>query len=187
MRRFGFKTISILLFVFINTQTSAGDAWWSWVPISNPTIPPDDSWCKNEIDRFVLDKLKSNQLVPSEEASPLALIRRVTYDLTGLPPTPLEIEKFQQDYKANPDQAYGKLVDQLLDSPHYGERYARHWLDVVKYADTCGYDKDKLRPNAWPYRDYVIRSLNEDKPYKQFVQEQVAGDAIYPGNPDGIL
>lgn len=166
---------------------SAGDAWWSWVPISNPTLPPNDSWCKNEIDRFVLDKLKANQLVPSEDASPLALIRRVTYDLTGLPPTPLEIEKFQQDYKADPDEAYGKLVDQLLDSPHYGERYARHWLDVVKYADTCGYDKDKLRPNAWPYRDYVIRSLNEDKPYKQFVQEQIAGDAIYPGNPDGIL
>ena len=89
---------------------------------------------------------------------------------------------------ADPDpQAYEKLVDRLLDSKHYGERWARHWLDVVKYADTCGYDKDKLRPNAWPYRDYVIRSLNEDKPYARFVQEQIAGDVLFPGEPDGIL
>jgi hypothetical protein len=152
-----------------------------------PSVPPKDLWTRNGIDRFVLKELAQRKLEPSEPASPLALVRRLTYDLTGLPPTPDEISDFETAYAKNADQAYEQLVDRLLASPRYGERFARHWLDVAKYADTCGYDKDKLRPNAWPYRDYVIRSFNEDKPYGQFVKEQVAGDALFPDQPDGIL
>ena len=152
-----------------------------------PVVPPEVSWTRNGIDRFVLKELTQRKLEPSEPASPLALIRRLTYDLTGLPPSPGEIDEFLSQYAKDPEPAYEQLVDRLLASPRYGERFARHWLDVAKYADTCGYDKDKLRPNAWPYRDYVIRSFNEDKPYAQFVKEQVAGDALFPNQPDGIL
>ena len=163
------------------------DNWWSRKPLVAPKLPPENQWARNQVDRFILAKLKANDLRPSQEASPLALVRRVTHDLTGLPPTPQETEEFLEAYNKDPDKAYEALVDRLLASPRYGERFARHWLDVAKYADTCGYDKDKLRPNAWPYRDYVIRSFNEDKPYALFVQEQVAGDALFPNEPDGIL
>ncbi len=161
--------------------------WWSRTNLEAPRVPPKDSWTRNQIDRFVLKKLVQRKLEPSQPASPLALVRRLTYDLTGLPPSPEEVDEFLSQYAQDADQAYEQLVDRLLASPRYGERFARHWLDVAKYADTCGYDKDKLRPNAWPYRDYVIRSFNEDKPYGQFVKEQVAGDALFPGQPDGIL
>ncbi len=119
----------------------------------------------------------------SPEADRRTLIRRLSFDLHGLPPTPERVQKFVND---SDPQAYEKLVDELLQSPRYGERWARHWLDVVHYGDTHGYDKDKLRPNAWPYRDYVIRALNEDKPYARFVQEQIAGDVLFPGARDGI-
>jgi len=163
------------------------DTWWSRKPLAAPKLPSQNAWGRNEVDRFILAKLKAHDLRPSKEASPLALIRRLTHDLNGLPPTPKETEEFLEAYKRDPDKAYEDLVDRLLASPRYGERFARHWLDVAKYADTCGYDKDKLRPNAWPYRDYVIRSFNEDKPYARFVQEQVAGDALFPDEPDGIL
>jgi len=163
------------------------DNWWSRKPLVAPKLPPENAWARNEVDRFILAKLKANDLRPSKEASPLALVRRVTHDLTGLPPTPKETDEFLEAYGKDSAKAYEELVDRLLDSPRYGERFARHWLDVAKYADTCGYDKDKLRPNAWPYRDYVIRSFNEDKPYARFVQEQVAGDALFPDEPDGIL
>jgi len=185
----GFKRTFCTFFLLFTLQTlvKAEETWWSRKPLSKPALPAEDSWCRNEVDRFILQRLKQQKLSPSEEASPLALIRRVTYDLIGLPPTPEEIDAFVRAYQKDSEAAYVALVDRLLDSPHYGEKYARHWLDVVKYADTCGYDKDKLRPNAWPYRDYVIRSLNEDKPYPRFIQEQIAGDALFPGNPDGIL
>lgn len=163
------------------------NTWWSRKPLVAPKVPPQSAWTRNEVDRFILAKLDANGLQPSHDASPLALVRRVTHDLTGLPPTPNETEEFLEAYKADSDKAYEALVDRLLESPRYGERFARHWLDVAKYADTCGYDKDKLRPNAWPYRDYVIRSFNEDKPYARFVQEQVAGDALFSDEPDGIL
>ena len=139
------------------------------------------------MDAFILHKLRAKNLEPSETASPRVLIRRLTFDLTGLPPSPSEIKIFEKECRSDPDHAYEELVDRLLASPRYGERFARHWLDVAKYADTCGYDKDKLRPNAWPYRDYVIRSFNDDKPYDQFVKEQIAGDILYPDTADGIL
>ena len=181
------KNALLVCLVFAFSQALQAEEWWSRKPLVEPKVPEAKEWARNEIDRFILAKLKANDLRPSQEASPLALVRRVTHDLTGLPPTPQETEEFLEAYKKDPDKAYEALVDRLLTSPHYGERFARHWLDVAKYADTCGYDKDKLRPNAWPYRDYVIRSFNEDKPYARFVQEQVAGDALFPDEPDGIL
>ncbi len=161
--------------------------WWSRKPLTEPSVPVTDGWGRNEVDSFILHKLKAKNLEPSETASPRVLIRRLTFDLTGLPPTPNEIKTFEEEYASDPEHAYEELVDRLLASPRYGERFARHWLDVAKYADTCGYDKDKLRPNAWPYRDYVIRSFNNDKPYDQFIKEQIAGDILYPDTEDGIL
>lgn len=163
--------------------------WWSYRPIQQSEIPvfADASkreWIRNPIDAFVLEKMTEQGLEPSEPADRTTLIRRLTYDLTGLPPTPEEIQAFVFDERP---EAYDALVDRLLKSPRYGEHWARHWLDVVKYADTCGYDKDKLRENAWPYRDYVIKSFNSDKPYWRFIQEQIAGDVLFPGAPDGIL
>ncbi|MFK7736197.1 MAG: DUF1553 domain-containing protein [Pirellulaceae bacterium] len=159
--------------------------WWSYQPLTRPTVPKiDHAWAKSTIDKFILAKLHQKGLTPSEPTDRRTLIRRVTYDLIGLPPTPEQVDRFV--HNTDP-QAYEKLVDRLLQSKHYGQRWARHWLDIVKYADTHGYDKDKLRTNAWPYRDYVIRSFNEDKPYSQFVQEQVAGDVLFPGQSDGIL
>ncbi len=161
---------------------------WAFRPLSLPQVPEVDAtladWANTPIDRFVAAKLIENGLQPSPPARPRDLIRRLSYDLTGLPPTWEEICQFES---ANSDADYDRLVDRLLASPRYGEHWARHWLDVVRYADTCGYDKDKPRPNAWPYRDYVIRSFNSDKPYARFVQEQVAGDVLFPGEPDGIL
>ena len=136
------------------------------------------SGAKNPIDAFLIERLRASGLTPSEAADRRTLARRVYYDLHGLPPTPEEIDAFVND--KSPD-AYEKLIDRLLESPSYGERWARHWLDVVHYGDSHGYDKDKPRPNAWPYRDYVIRALNEDKPYARFVQEQIAGDVAVPG------
>ncbi|MCA9125445.1 MAG: DUF1553 domain-containing protein [Planctomycetales bacterium] len=159
--------------------------WWAFKPLTKPTVPSvDDVWAESPIDKFILSKLNQQALSHSPAADRRTLIRRLTYDLTGLPPSFHEVEAFVQDPRAD---AYEILVDELLASPSYGERWARHWLDVVKYADTHGYDKDKLRPNAWPYRDYVIHSLNQDKPYWRFVQEQIAGDVLFPNEPDGIL
>ena len=163
--------------------------WWSLRPIRRPDVPQFDDkyarqWQSTPVDAFVLRKLRRHELHPSGKADRRTLIRRLTYDLTGLPPTPDEIEDFVSSHDS---EAYESLVERLLSSPRYGERWARHWLDVVKYADTCGYDKDKLRPNAWPYRDYVIRSFNQDKPYSRFVKEQIAGDVLYSGDPEGIL
>ena len=159
--------------------------WWSYQPIQRPTVPMNDTlWARTPIDQFIQHRLQQKGLTPSPPADRRTLIRRVTFDLTGLPPTPDEVADFVNDQ--SPD-AWEELVDGLLNSPHYGERWARHWLDVVRYADTCGYDKDKLRPNAWPYRDYVIRAFNEDKPYGRFIREQIAGDILFPGEPDGIV
>jgi hypothetical protein len=132
----------------------------------------------------VLARLKAEKLAPSPEADRVVLIRRLNFDLIGLPPTPGEVENFVGDKSAD---AYETLVDRLLHSPRYGERWARHWLDVVHYGESHGYDKDKPRPNAWPYRDYVIRSFNEDTPYSRFVQEQLAGDVLFPNTAEGVI
>ncbi|HEX2474727.1 MAG TPA: PSD1 and planctomycete cytochrome C domain-containing protein [Lacipirellulaceae bacterium] len=159
--------------------------WWSLRPLIRPEVPAGESvWIRTPIDAFILAKLNEHDLAPSPEADRRTLIRRLYFDLIGLPPPPEEVDAFVVE---DDSQAYEKLVDRLLTSPQYGERWARHWLDVAHYGDTHGYDKDKLRPNAWPYRDYVIRAFNDDKPYTRFVEEQIAGDVLHPGTADGII
>ena len=156
---------------------------WAFKPATRPVVPVVDG-VAHPIDAFIRAAIARKQLKPSSEADRRTLIRRLSFDLTGLPPTPAEVEAFLADGSPG---AYEKLVDRLLASPRYGERWGRHWLDVVHFGETHGYDKDKPRPNAWPYRDYVIRALNEDKPYSRFVKEQLAGDVLYPSTADGIV
>jgi hypothetical protein len=169
----------------LQARGEAKENWWSLQPLVRPAVPAVQSsaWVRTPVDAFVLERLQREGMKPSAEADRYTLIRRLYFDLLGLPPTPADIDAFLSDTSP---KAYEKLVDRLLSSPRYGERWARHWLDVVHYGDTHGYDKDKVRPNAWPYRDYVIRSFNEDKPYSRFVKEQIAGDVFYPNSRDGI-
>ncbi len=160
--------------------------WWSLRPLKKlelPAMQNVNAALRNPIDRFIQVKLDEKKLQPAPEADRRTLIRRLSFDLTGLPPTPEEVGAFEKDAD---EHAYEKLVDRLLDSPRYGERWGRHWLDVVHYGDTHGYDKDQPRPNAWPYRDYAIRAFNADKPYRRFIEEQIAGDALFPGDSDGL-
>ncbi|HUQ94257.1 MAG TPA: PSD1 and planctomycete cytochrome C domain-containing protein [Bryobacteraceae bacterium] len=167
-------------------QTAAGAAGgkarpshWAFQPVSRPQPPSVRSaaWARNPIDRFVLARLEREGIEPSAEADRRTLIRRVSFDLTGLPPTPAEVDAFLRD---NRPDAYERLVDRLLESQHYGERWARHWLDLARYADSDGYEKDYYRPNAWRWRHWVIESFNQDKPFDQFTIEQIAGDLL-PG------
>jgi hypothetical protein len=162
------------------------ETWWSLRPLTRPPVPAVKmpAWVRTPIDAFLLERLQQQGMKPSQEADRPTLIRRLYFDLLGLPPAPAEIDAFVRDRSPH---AYERLVDRLLDSPHYGERWARHWLDVVHYGDTHGFDKDKVRPNAWPYRDYVIRAFNEDRPYSQFVKEQIAGDVFYPDTREGVV
>ena len=159
--------------------TADGRQWWAFQPVKRPAVPQvqDQRFARNEIDRLVLAKLESNGLKPSAEADRRTLIRRLTFDLHGLPPTPEEIDLFLNDRDPN---AYERLVERLLDSPHYGERWARHWLDIAHYADTHGFERDQRRDNAWRYRDWVIRALNADIPYDQFLQRE---STRAPGGP----
>ncbi|CAA9427417.1 MAG: hypothetical protein AVDCRST_MAG64-3264, partial [uncultured Phycisphaerae bacterium] len=156
--------------------------FWSFQPVKDAPAPQvqDNGWAKNDIDRFVFAKLKAEGLTPAPEADKVALIRRATFDLHGLPPTPDEVAAFVADASTD---AYEKLVDRLLASPRYGERYARHWQDLVRYAESDGFKQDAYRPNSYLYRDWLIAALNADKPYDQFVREQLAGDEIAPGDP----
>jgi hypothetical protein len=157
---------------------------WSFEPVV--AVPPasvsvsDESWVKNPIDRFILEVLDEAKILPSPEASKETLIRRVSLDLVGLPPTPSEVDQFLADTESS---AYESLVDRLLASPAFGERWARHWLDQARYADSDGYEKDDPRPNAWRYRDWVIDSLNADQPFDQFTIEQLAGDLLPDATP----
>jgi hypothetical protein len=148
---------------------------WSWQPVKAPEIPvvSDKSWVRQPIDAFVLAKLDAQGLTPSPDADRATFIRRATLDAWGLIPTPEEVAAFVDD--RSPD-AYEKLVDRLLGSPHYGERQARRWLDLARYADSSGFQVDEGRPNIWRYRDYVINAFNSDKPYDLFIKEQIAGD-----------
>ncbi|HZL36267.1 MAG TPA: DUF1549 and DUF1553 domain-containing protein [Tepidisphaeraceae bacterium] len=168
------------------TITDSDRAFWSFVPVKNPASPKtrDGGWCRNDIDHFILAKLESEGLGPAAQADRATLIRRATFDLIGLPPTPTEVEAFVGDSRPH---AYARLIDRLLASPRYGERWGRHWLDLVRYAESDGFKQDSYRPNAWPYRDYVIKSFNDDKPYDRFVTEQLAGDEIAPDDPDVIV
>ncbi len=182
----GFNLAWVILLLVFPAQGETKDIW-SLQPVKRPEVPnPDASLTeiRNPIDAFVQKRLGSSKLKPSTEADRRTLIRRLSFDLHGLPPKPEAVEAF---VASKDPKAYEKLVDQLLDSSHYGERFARHWLDIAHYADTHGFERDKLRPNAWHYRDYVIQSFNEDKPYDRFLQEQIAGDALWPDDKDAIV
>jgi hypothetical protein len=156
--------------------------YWALQPFKRPPVPAvkQPVWVGNPIDAFILQKLEEKNIQPAAQADKITLIRRVTFDLTGLPPTPEDVDAFIADKSSN---AYEKVVDRLLVSPRYGERWARHWLDAARYAESDGFRADEYRPNVWRYRDYVIDSLNEDKPYNRFVQEQIAGDEMWPDDP----
>lgn len=162
----------------------ADKSWWSLQPLKKAGppvtkgIPP--AWAESPIDRFIYAGLAARNLQPNAPADRRALIRRVTYDVTGLPPTPEEVEAFVNDRSTN---GYEKLVDRLLASPHYGEQWGRHWLDVARFGESKGFEQNHLINNLWPYRDYVIRSFNEDKPFNRFIVEQLAGDVIGRGDP----
>jgi hypothetical protein len=164
------------------------DYWAYKVPV-RPAVPPVKdpklaAWSKSPIDAFVASKLEARGLTPADRADKVALVRRAFYDLTGLPPSPAEVDAFVNDTS---DQAWSNLVDRLLASPHYGEKWGRHWLDLVRYAETHGYERDAAKPQAWRYRDYVIRAFNADKPYDQFLKEQLAGDELDAVTPDTMI
>ncbi|MCG8583367.1 MAG: PSD1 and planctomycete cytochrome C domain-containing protein, partial [Pirellulales bacterium] len=168
------------------TITEKDRQWWAYQPVKRPAVPtvPGDTWSRNPVDRFIYRRLHSAGITPSPEADRRTLIRRATFDLIGLPPTPEEVEAFVNDKSAG---AYEKLIDRLLASPRYGEHWASYWLDLVRYAESDGYRKDDYRSEASKYRDYVIRSLNNDKPYDRFVREQLAGDELYAGDRDALI
>src|SRR3989442_338802 len=185
---------------FLLASESAGDRYtaaerrhWAFQKRANPVIPEftdprDRAWAKNPVDAFVLARLKKEGLRPAPRADRATLVRRLYFDLLGLPPTPTEVNAFLMD---NSPDAYQRLVDRLLDNPHYGERWGQHWLDVVRFAESDGFEYDTHRRDAWRYRDYVIRAFQNDKPYDRFLTEQLAGDEISrqedePLIPDGF-
>lgn len=162
---------------------------WSFEPVLRPAIPTvsNVAWVRNPIDAFVLARLEGTHVEPAPSADATSLSRRVAFDLTGLPLTLKQLHEFQVQNQADPEAAYVALLKKLLASQHYGERWARHWLDVVRYADSNGYEVDGDKPLAWQYRDYVIRSLNEDKAYDRFVLEQLAGDELADASPQTVI
>lgn len=171
----------------VGEEERAGRDWWSLQPLKESVAVPEvvdpvrREWARNEIDHFVLRKLTANQLAPSPPADPRVLVRRLYIDLLGLPPEPAQVAAFLKDPS---EAAYRKLVDELLGSPHFGERWARHWLDVVRYGESDGFERNRPRNDAWHYRDWVINSFNEDRPYDEFVRLQIAGDLV-PGGLNG--
>jgi len=193
------------------TSRRAGYDWWSLQPIVRPTppaIPNPKSPIRNSIDQFVLQKLRAAQLEPSPQADRRTLLRRVYFDLIGLPPSPEEMEEFLSACSPSPSlplspsaateresgrggerdsKAYEAVVDKLLDSPHYGERWARHWLDIVRYGESQGFERNKLRPNLWKYRDWVVEAFNSDLPYDDFIRWQLAGDVLRPDDPLAVV
>jgi len=188
--------------------TDADRAHWAFQPIKRPPIPPlnpplrkggkptppplakggtEGGWAKNPIDAFIAARLEAKGLAPNEPATPQQLVRRAYYDVTGLPPTPKDVADFEKAYAGDPQKAWENLVDRLLDSPHYGEKWARHWLDLVRYAETNSYERDNPKPHVWRYRDYVIRALSQDKPFDQFLREQLAGDELGTDDPAALI
>ena len=177
--------------------TDADRNHWAFQPLKHiepPSISDFKSQISNSksslttpIDRFILAKLQENHLTLSPRASHETLIRRITLDLIGLPPTPQEVDEFVKLAISNRQSAISALIDRLLASPHYGERWGRHWLDLARFAETDGFEHDAVRPNSWRYRDYVIKSFNDDKPYDQFIREQIAGDELWPDKPDALI
>jgi hypothetical protein len=156
---------------------------WAYQPLTKPTPPETD---QHPVDAFIGAKLTTLQIEPAPNADRLTLIRRASYDLLGLPPTPETVTAFIDDPRPK-SQAFSDAIERLLSNPHYGEQWGRHWLDVVRYADTSGFANDFDRGNAWRYRDYVVRAFNEDKPYREFIHEQIAGDELAPNNPENLV
>ena len=183
-------TAFFLAMALVSSAASAAEAtsahWWAVKPVHRPDVPvrSGDDWSQNAVDRFVDRALHQAGLAPGPKAGRRELIRRVYFDLIGLPPSPEAVESFVQD--TNP-KAWSNLIEELLNSPHYGERWGQHWLDVTRWAESDGYRQDAFRPNAWPYRDYVVNSFNQDKPYDQFVREQLAGDELDPDDPEVLI
>ncbi|MEZ6065219.1 MAG: DUF1549 domain-containing protein [Planctomycetaceae bacterium] len=161
----------------VNDETKS---FWAFQPVRRPEVPAvaTKGWGEHPIDAFVLAQLEAHNMEPNPPAKPQELYRRLHYDLLGLPPTPAAAERFVAAYQADPEGTWSATVDELLESPHYGEHWARYWLDLVRYAETNSYERDGAKPFVWRYRDYVIRSLNNDKPYDQFIREQLAGDEL---------
>ena len=172
--------------VGVSRLTDEDRSHWAFQPVVEPELPSveDTDWPRTPVDRFILAALEREGIAPSPPADRATLLRRLWFDLVGLPPTPEDIERFLAD---DAPDAYEREVDRLLASPHYGERWGRHWLDLARYADTGGFHNDLDRPNAWRYRDYVIASLNADKPYPQFVREQLAGDELPDANAESWI
>ena len=171
--------------VTANPRITEGRKFWAFQPVKDYPPPKVNNvaWVKTPIDRFILAKLEEKRIRPAAPAPKLTLLRRVTYDLIGLPPTSQEIDAFLAD---SSPEAYAKVVDRLLASPQYGERWGRHWLDVARYADSTGMDEDHIYPNAWRYRDYVVKAFNDDLPYDRFVMEQLAGDLLPAEKPGAV-
>ena len=173
--------------VFGGVELRAADRdHWAFVPPRRPELPrvDSDSWSRNPIDAFVLARLQKSGLQPAEEADRLTLLRRITYDLTGLPPTPDELAEFLAD---TAPLAFERVLDRLLASPRYGERWGQHWLDLARFAETDGFEFDQARPEAWRYRDWVVQALNHDMPYDTFVRLQLAGDETRPLDPSAFI
>lgn len=165
---------------------------WAYVPPIQPLTPPvrDVAWCRTSIDRFILAKLEERGLAAAPPADPTALLRRVTFDLTGLPPTPHEIDEFTAALRKKPaasEEAYVTVVERLLASDAYAERQAQHWLDLARYADTDGYEHDNVRPDAWRYRDWVIEAFRKNMPLDEFIRLQLAGDELRPNEPEAAV
>src|SRR6184192_2626510 len=171
--------------LFFPTWAEAAPQHWSFIRPERPVEPKvqNQAWVRNPIDAFVLARLEKEGVTPSPEADRTTLLRRLSLDLIGLPPAPAEVDAFLADRSRN---AYEKQVERLLASPHYGERWGRHWLDAARYADSDGFEKDKQR-QVWFYRDWVIGALNRDLPYDQFVIEQIAGDLLPGATQDQIV
>lgn len=169
----------------VSTDQRAGFDWWSLQPIAQVAIPKtnDTDRLRQPVDAFIQARLEQRGLNPAPPADRRVLVRRITFDVIGLPPTPDEVDEFVGD---NRPDAFERLIDRLLASPHYGERWARHWLDVVRFGESNGFERDLPRPNAWPYRDWVIQAFNRDLPYDEFVRWQLAGDIIAPNDPESI-
>jgi uncharacterized protein DUF1549/uncharacterized protein DUF1553/cytochrome c len=168
------------------TSERAGYDWWSLKPLERIEPPPvkDSKWVANPVDRFILHGLEAAGLEPSPLADRRTLIRRLSFDLLGLPPSPEDVQAFVHDKSP---RAYERLVDRLLDSPHYGERWARHWLDIVRYGESQGFERNKFRPSAWKYRDFVVEAFNADLPYDDFIRWQIAGDVLRPDDPLAVV
>jgi hypothetical protein len=191
-KTFALSLLSLLSAVAVTTGQEGSRApdsrehHWAWKqPVAQRiTRLGKENWAQNPIDVFILARMQASGLQPAPQAAREQLIRRATFDLLGLPPTPEEVEAFVSDSSTD---AWERVLDRLLASPLYGERWGRHWLDLVRFAESNGFEFDEVRPDAWRYRDYVIRAFNSDKPFTRFVEEQLAGDELYPNDPDALL